>query len=115
MKTITTFFALILFASNTWAATSSCKELKEELKAMQKAQQQIMASLVNNHESFASSLEEYSTVVKTSKGNSVQTVSAQMDQSAQAFRQRGVQGKKMAGKLDEATGDLLARVASCLK
>ncbi|ASD62403.1 hypothetical protein [Bdellovibrio bacteriovorus] len=113
MKTIATFFAVILFASNSMAA-SQCAELKKELQAMQKAQAQIMASLVNNHETFASSLEEYSTTMKTAKGSAVKAVSKEMDQSAQAFRTRGVQGKKMATQLNAATGDLLARVASCL-
>ncbi|MBV2169865.1 MAG: hypothetical protein KUL82_14260 [Bdellovibrio sp.] len=114
MKTVATFIAIVLFASNSFAS-SQCAQLKAELKAMQSAQQQIMASLVNNHESFASSLEEYSTVVKSAKGSSVKVVSSQMDESAQAFRSRGLQGKKMAVKLQNATGDLLARVASCLK
>ncbi|MEK2646941.1 hypothetical protein [Bdellovibrio sp. BCCA] len=114
MKTIVAFFSTVLFAANSYSATP-CAELKQELKAMQAAQQQVVASLINNHETFASSLEEYSTVVKTAKGSSVKAVSSQMDESAQAFRSRGVQGKKMAAKLNDATGDLLARVASCLK
>lgn len=113
MKTIATFFAIILFASNSMAS-SQCVELKKELQAMQKAQAQIMASLVNNHETFASSLEEYSVAVKTAKGTSVKAVSQEMDHSAEAFRSRGVKGKKMATQLNAATGDLLARVASCL-
>lgn len=114
MKTIASFFAVLLFASNSLAA-SQCAELKAELKAMQKAQQQIMASLVSNHETFASSMEEYSVSVKSAQGATVKSVSQDMDDSAQAFRKRGVQGKKMAAQLNNATGDLLARVASCLK
>lgn len=114
MKTIFSFFAVILFASNSMAA-APCAQLKQELKAMQKAQQQIMASLVNNHETFASSLEEYSSAVGEANISSKKVVSKQMNDSAQAFRTRGVQGKKMAHQLNAATGDLLARVASCLK
>lgn len=116
MKTVATFFSILLFATNSMAATSSkCAQLKEELKAMQNAQQQVVSSLVNNHETFATSLEEYSSAVKSAKGSSIQKVSSEMDESAQAFRTRGVQGKKMAAKLNDATGDLMARVASCLK
>lgn len=114
MKTVSAFLFSVLFASNSWAA-SSCAKLKEELKAMQAAQKHVMASLVNNHETFASSLEEYSTIVKTSEGSAVKTVSAKMNESAQAFRDRGVQGKKTAVKLNSATDDLLARVAACLR
>lgn len=116
MKTITAFIFSILFTANpTWAA-SSCAQLKAELQAMQKAQSQVMASLVNNHESFATSMEEYSSMVKESQGEaSTKAVSGKMNDSAQAFRTRGIQGKKMATKLQGATDDLLARVASCLK
>ncbi len=114
MKLIFSFFAVILFASVSMAATS-CADLKQELQAMQKAQQQIMASLVNNHETFASSLEEYSSAVGEAKGTSVKVVSQRMNNSAQAFRSRGIQGQKMTTQLNAATGDLLARVASCLK
>ncbi len=114
MKTIAAFFSILLFASTSMAA-ANCAKLVEELQAMKKAQQQIVASLVNNHETFASSMEEYSSVVTTAKGSSVKAVSNEMNESASAFRSRGVQGKKMAATLNDATGDLFERVASCLK
>ncbi|NUN04583.1 MAG: hypothetical protein HUU57_02365 [Bdellovibrio sp.] len=114
MKTVSAFLFAILFTSNSWASPS-CAQLKEELKAMQAAQKHVMASLVSNHETFASSLEEYSTLVKASQGSDIKTVSVKMNESAQAFRDRGVQGKKTAVKLNSATEDLLARVAACLK
>lgn len=82
---------------------------------MKKAQNQIMMSLVNNHETFATSLEEYSEAAERPQSkSSSQTLSKSMNKSAEAFRTRGVQGKKMAQKLDKATEDLLARVANCL-
>ncbi|UOF00752.1 hypothetical protein [Bdellovibrio reynosensis] len=114
MKSVVAFISIILFASQSFAA-SECAQLKAELKQMQTAQQQIMASLVNNHESFASSMEEYSSVVQTSQGSQIKGVAGEMKTSAQAFRTRGVQGKKIAKKLNDASTDLLARVASCLK
>ena len=113
MKTIAAFLSVILFASSSFAASSSCADLKLELQAMHKAQTQIMNSLVSNHETFASSMEEYSTVVTSPKA-SVAVVSKEMNNSADSFRKRGVQGQKMAKQLDQATGDLLARVAACL-
>lgn len=82
---------------------------------MQNAQKQIMLSLVNNHETFASSLEEYSDVVSLATGASTKAVSANMNQSAQAFRSRGLEGKKMLSKLNSASEDLIARVSSCLR
>jgi hypothetical protein len=113
MKTLATFIVLIFFGSQSFAV-ADCAQLNQELKDMQKAQQQIMISLINNHETFASSMEEYSTVAKSAPGG-VRAVATQMGESAQAFRSRGVQGKKIAAKLSEATGDLLERVAACLK
>lgn len=82
---------------------------------MQKAQQQIMLSLVNNHETFASSLEEYSSVVAKAGEASVKVASTRMNDSAKAFRTRGIKGKEVALRLNKATGDLIARVATCLK
>jgi hypothetical protein len=103
---------LMMAASPAMARShADCQGLKTELRAMQKAQSQIMMSLVNNHESFASSMEEYSLAV----GKAPATVSKEMNKSAQAFRTRGSQGKQIAEKLNKATGDLIARVASCLE
>lgn len=102
----------LLFASDVFAASSSakCQGLKEELLAMKQAQAQIMQSLVNNHETFASTMEEYSeSVTKAPK-----VTAKEMDKSAKAFRTRGVQGKKIAAKLDHATDELIQKVSECL-
>lgn len=101
----------LLMTSEVFAASSAkCQGLKEELMAMKQAQSQIMQSLVNNHETFASSMEEYSQdVVKAPKATA-----KEMNKSAQAFRTRGVQGKRIAAKLDHATEELIQKVAECL-
>ena len=110
------FLALALAMTSQIAHASECGDLKKELAAMQEAQVQIMNSLVSNHETFASSLEEYSEVVSDSKSaSSSKVISKNMDQSAKAFRARGVQGKRMASRLEKATADLMARVDACLK
>lgn len=108
------FFCIIFFVSNSFGS-SDCVQLKQELKSMQEAQRQIMLSLVNNHETFASSLEEYSSAVVLAEKAAVRVTSSRMNDSAKAFRARGVLGKKMALKLNKSTGDLIVRVASCLK
>ncbi len=100
----------LMVCSTSALAANKCQALKEELKAMQAAQTQIMQSLVNNHETFASSLEEYSAAV----GVAPAKVSKEMNKSADAFRSRGVQGKRIADKLSKATSDLFVRVAQCL-
>ncbi len=103
--------SLLVVGTASAANNSKCQSLKDELRAMQRAQSQIMMSLVNNHETFASTLEEYAISAEISPS----VTSTQMSKSAKAFRNRGVQGKQMADKLDKATGELLERVANCLK
>ncbi len=105
---------MFLLISATSFASADCQQLKQELQLMQQAQQQVMKSLINNHETFASSLEEYSMAVDSAH-REVSVVAKKMNDSAEAFRTRGVQGHKTAQKLTIATNDLLARVASCLK
>jgi hypothetical protein len=114
MKAILIATSLLLTAALAEASSGKCAELKKELAEMQQAQSQVMGSLVNNHETFASTLEEYSSVVTETRGSQSKAIAKEMNDSAKAFRTRGVQGKRMAGKLQEATGDLLARVAECL-
>lgn len=110
------FIASLLSMTTSAAMASNCKELKKELAAMQQAQTQIMNSLVSNHETFAATLEEYSTTVETTRGSDQsRSISNDMNSSAKAFRARGLQGKRTAAKLHQATGDLLERVSACLK
>lgn len=109
MKTsfVTLIFASLIAVSAAAVPTqqvASCSQLKQELKAMQKAQQVLMTSLVNNHETFATALEEYAEKPAMNP----------MQKSADAFRRRGLQGKKMASQLNQATADLIERVSACL-
>lgn len=115
MKALILASALVFTTTMASAASEKCQELKSELQAMQTAQTQIMGSLVNNHETFASTLEEYSdNVTGASKVSSKKSITKEMKSTAKAFRMRGVQGKRMAEKLNEATADLLSRVSECL-
>lgn len=114
MKKILATLALSLMFSlmmtSTVFASSKCQGLKEELVAMKQAQSQIMQSLVNNHEAFASTMEEYSETVTKAPS----TTAKDMSKSAQAFRTRGVQGKRIAAKLDQATNELIQKISNCL-
>jgi hypothetical protein len=114
MKAI--FITSLLTLVTSAAMASNCKELKKELAAMQQAQTQIMNSLVTNHETFAATLEEYSSTVDTTRGSEQShAISNDMNASAKAFRARGLQGKRTAAKLHQATEVLLERVSACLK
>jgi hypothetical protein len=115
MKALILASALLLATTVASASGDNCKALKAELNAMKDAQTQMMGSLVSNHETFASTLEEYSENLASTSGDAPKkSITKEMKASAKAFRTRGVQGKRMAEKLQEATGDLLSRVAECL-
>lgn len=111
---LTSIFLSLFLSSPFAGAANNCAQLKQELKELQTVQQQIINSLVNNHETFASSLEEFSTIVSSAPKSS-RAVALEMTESASAFRQRGIQGRQIALKLNLSTKDLLARVAVCLK
>ncbi|WP_413585495.1 hypothetical protein [Bdellovibrio sp. HCB274] len=116
MKTLISATILFLMATSSASANSEkCAALKAELQSMQIAQTQIMNSLVSNHETFASTLEEYSdNLVGVSGEASKKSITKDMKSSAKAFRTRGVQGKRVAEKLQQGTQDLLIRVSECL-
>lgn len=113
MKNLAVTCMFLLISANSFAS-ADCQKLKQELQLMQQAQQQVLKSLINNHETFASSLEEYSMAIDAAP-RGAPIVAKKMNNSAEAFRTRGLQGHKTALKLTHATNDLLARVASCLK
>ncbi|MEN0058393.1 MAG: hypothetical protein AAGB31_06125 [Bdellovibrio sp.] len=114
-KAIILLSGFILFSAGTSQASTECGEVMKELKAMQEAQKQMMGSLVSNHESFASSLEEYSLAVGSTGKDAASKLSVKMEEAAESFRQRGLRGQKSANRLNEATEALLGRVAACLK
>ncbi len=116
MKTYLPILFLSLMSFHVQASSGSCAGLSQEIAAMKKANQEITASLVNNHETFASTLEEYSDSVSSAKGSSLnKKISKKMGASAQAFRTRGIQGKRMAQRYESASEDLLTRIEACLK
>ncbi|MNK91090.1 hypothetical protein D3C87_1111710 [compost metagenome] len=113
MKSIPMLIVAALLSVN--AQASNCGELRQELDAMKRAQQGMMESLVNNHETFASTMEEYSSSVSVSKGGTNKTIAKKMGASAQAFRTRGIQGKRLQMKFETASNDLMSRVEACLR
>jgi hypothetical protein len=114
MKSIPMLIVAALLSVN--AQASNCGELRQELDAMKRAQQDMMESLVNNHETFASTMEEYSSSISVAKGGPLnKTISKKMGASAQGFRTRGIQGKRMQMKFETASNDLMNRVEACLR
>lgn len=92
-----------------------CVALIEDMRAMEKAQSEIMKSLVNNHETMATSLESYSSEVQTHQEHLNRAVLAkELKNSAQAFRDRGVKAKKISNAFENASRNLLKKVNQCL-
>lgn len=104
--------AVVMYSISTWA---SCADVVSELRAMKDAQVTIQNSLISNHAMFASTLESYSEALTDSAGKVHKVVSSNMISSADSFRNRGVQARKTAIKLEEATEDLIQRISKCIK
>lgn len=105
----------IFLANYAHAATADCGEIVDEMEAMRKAQNTLLTSLASNHETFAVTVEDLRTDLELHSKNVPPRALKAMGRTAQAFRVRGVQGRKSAEKLNEATADLISRLETCLK
>ena len=114
---LTLILASFLLTSSAFAATN-CGDVAEELKAMQKAEQSITESLISNHETFASLLQDYSNTLSTSaSAGQVVTKEAvsNMSESAKAFKTRGENAEKLTRRLNQASDEVIAKAIECLK
>jgi hypothetical protein len=107
--------SVLICMSPALTFASNCGEVLNEFEAMRKAQNAIMNSLANNHEAFAGTIEELTMNLELRSAKVPQQAIKSMNQTAQAFRQRGVQAKKQALKLDDATAELSDKIKNCLK
>lgn len=108
----------MMMTANMAFAGTNCAEVISDLKAMQKANQSISSSLISNHESFASILEEYSDTLHTSAtlGQPVtKEAVTNMNESAKAFRLRGQNAQKLNNKLNQASDQVIAKAIECIK
>lgn len=105
---------LLFLLPLTSQASIECKGLVKELEGMRQAQQVMLVSLASNHEVFASSVEDITAELQLSSKKVPNKTLKSMNKTAQAFRIRGLKAKRQAEQLDEATADLIERVALCL-
>ncbi|HEY8272586.1 MAG TPA: hypothetical protein VIG33_16960 [Pseudobdellovibrionaceae bacterium] len=112
------FYLIVTVWASLGLASANCVSVIDDLKAMQKAHQSISASLIGNHESFASILEDYSNTLSAS-ANLHQPVTKEavtnMNESAKAFRVRGQNAQKLNVKLNTASDQVIAKAIECLK
>ena len=85
------------------------------MKQMKQAQNQIINSLAQNHDTFADQLSDLSFELALYKKTVPQKALQAMEKSAQAYRVRATKAQDTAQRLDDMTGDLIERVQSCLK
>lgn len=97
------------------SSSASCADVIADLKAMKEAQTTIQNSLISNHAMFASTLESYSEALTETAGKAHKVISSNMMSSAESFRNRGLQARKTALKLEDATEDLIQRISKCIK
>lgn len=96
-------------------AAVNCDQVISDLQSMRRAQRTIMVSLANNHENFASSLEDVTAELELYSKKVPAKALKSMNKTAAAFRARGVKAKHQAEDMDEATAELIENVAACLK
>lgn len=108
----------MMMTANVAFAGTTCADVVEDLKAMQRANESISTSLISNHESFATILEEYADTLNTSAslGQPVTKEAVHnMNESAKAFRVRGQNAQKLNSKLNQASDQVIAKAIECLK
>ena len=96
-------------------STSSCRALVEEMNQMKNAQNQIITSLAQNHDTFADQLSDLSFELALYKKTVPQKALIAMDKSAQAYRVRSHKAQETAQNLNDMTTDLINRIQRCLK
>lgn len=113
MTALIIYISALLLARLSFA--SDCKELGVELDSMRKAQNQIMQSLVKNHQSFADNMSELADNMSMNSGRASRSSLMSIKKTAKAYRVRGDKAEAIAQKLDFASEDLIVRVKKCLK
>jgi hypothetical protein len=109
------FIALpTVFAKESVSETSSCNQLILQLRAMEKAQESLLGSMVRKNESMATTLDQYAQNFED-KGQRVQKSDLlSLKRSAQAFRKHGDREKGLVVRFEKSSEELLSKVQSCL-
>lgn len=116
------FTGLFIF-TNTWAmaeealnakAQPSCAQLVRQLRAMEKAQQSLLTSMVGKNDSMATTLDQYAKNFEI-QGHRLQKSDVQsLKRSAQAFRRHGDREMGLVVRFEKSSEELLSKVEACL-
>ena len=109
--------SISVYTANSEALTkpSPCLNLVGELQSMRRAQNQIITSLAQNHDMFATQLSDLSFELALYKKTVPQKALIAMEKSAEAYRGRSTKAMDTAERLDESTADLIKRIQRCLR
>jgi len=107
-------FVPIFFALTSWGATD-CDKVIEQLKQMRKAHVTVQASLIDNHEMLADSLDSYTDALRSTAGRAHKSVEVNMAKASSSIRERGRKGADLSAKLSDKTDELINLVEKCLK
>jgi hypothetical protein len=106
---------IMVISSFTFAKSSDCSAVVEELRQMKAAQASVQETLVSNHEMMAQSLESYADALSESAGRAHKAISENMGKAATSLRSRGLKAQNISKKLETNTDELIKSVEKCLK
>ena len=116
MKNIT--FALVVFSTiHSFAASSRCAELSQELNSMQRAQAQLLESFARRDGDFAQTLEQHESKLErvlSKSGHVRRSDILVLRRSAAVFRSHEEKEQELVSKFEKATEKLLTEVQTCL-
>lgn len=118
MKPLQILFVMIFSVlpfSPSFAKSSNCAEVIEQLRQMKEAQASVQETLVSNHEMMAQSLESYADALTESAGRAHKAISENMGKAATLLRGRGLKAQNISKKLETNTDDLVKSVEKCIK
>jgi len=110
-----TGLSILVYTPTAFPAPRNCQNITEELQMMKRAQNQIILSLANNHDMFATQLSDLSFELSLYKKSVPQKALIAMEKSAQAYRTRGTKATQTAQDLEDSTDELIKKVQGCLK
>lgn len=116
MKQRFTFiYILVLFLGLSFAASANeCASLVDSLKGLQKAQNSVSGSLVQNHELMADTLLSYSEALTDSRGKAHQSIARNMNKISESFKDRGSKAKVLSEAISEKTQELIKLAEKCI-
>lgn len=106
------YIVSLYFAHIAWSA---CSDLKIELEAMKKANQQLLKSLSENQIVLSNRIQSLTKGSEFKNGSLDMNQLHELQMQAESIKQRGLTSQKLATKLDSASNELHKKIIKCLK